>query len=515
MAKHLHELFLRGLRHFPGRACLVDAEGPRTYAEVADASGRIANALRRAGLGPGDRVGVLSPNAAPAFDCLLGLLRAGCSWVPLNPRNPVAELEAYLVLTRCAWIFYHEEFEETAAALRASLPGLRGIVRFGGTGAELAAWAGAEAAEVEPLQAGWDHEATAFPTGGTTGRSKAVRWTSATWAALAANLHAGVHHAEPPVFLVAAPMTHAAGVVALAMLGLGATCVMIPRAEPLAVMEAIERHRVTTLFLPPTVIYMMLAHGRVRDFDYSSLRQFVYAAAPMSVEKLREAMAVFGPVMCQTYGQAEAPMVCTVLSREDHAEALRTGLTGRLASCGRPTLFTDLAVMDEAGALLGPRAVGEIVVRGPLVMAGYLDDPAATEAASAHGWHHTGDLGFQDEDGFVYIVDRKRDMIISGGFNVYPGEIEQVLCSHPAVQDCAVVGVPDDKWGEAVKAVVELKPGRSVDPEELVRHCRERLDGVRTPKSVEIWPELPRSPVGKVLKRTIRDRFWAGRDRKI
>jgi acyl-CoA synthetase (AMP-forming)/AMP-acid ligase II len=360
-----------------------------------------------------------------------------------------------------------------------------------------------------------DSVCTVFGTGGTTGKLKAAIWTHRTWTALAASFLAGVHHDGPPVHLVAAPMTHAAGVISFPLMAIGATTVMIPRADPQLVMSSIERYRITTLFLPPTVIYMMLAHPDAANFDYSSLQNLIYAAAPMSVEKLRQAWDVFGPVMVQTYGQAEAPMVCTIMERRDHLDALRAGDHSRLASCGRPALMTNLAILDEDGNVVPCGVAGEIGVRGDLVMTGYTRNPAETEATQADGWHRTGDIGWQDADGFVYITDRKRDMIISGGFNVFPSEIEQVLWSHEAVQDCAVVGAPDAKWGEKVVAVVELKHGASVDAGDLIRLCKDKLGSVKAPKEVEFWPELPRSPVGKVLKRSIREKFWCGQDRKI
>jgi acyl-CoA synthetase (AMP-forming)/AMP-acid ligase II len=235
----------------------------------------------------------------------------------------------------------------------------------------------------------------------------------------------------------------------------------------------------------------------------------------MSSNKLKEAIAIFGSVMAQTYGQAESPMLCTFLSPQDHDVVGNPSLERRLQSCGRPTVFTPVEIMDDEGNLLGPEQAGEIVTRGNLVMKGYYNNPEATEQASTFGWHHTGDVGLKDADGFVYIVDRKRDMIISGGFNLYPSEIEQVIWSHPSVQDCAVIGVPDEKWGEAVKAVVELKTGESVSPDEIMAFCRERLGGMKTPKTVEVWAQLPRSAVGKVLKKDIREPFWVGQTRRV
>jgi acyl-CoA synthetase (AMP-forming)/AMP-acid ligase II len=208
-------------------------------------------------------------------------------------------------------------------------------------------------------------------------------------------------------------------------------------------------------------------------------------------------------------------MLCTYLSPQDHMVIGDSRREGRLASCGRPTLSTRVGIMDDNGKLLAPGQVGEIVVRGSLVMAGYYKNPEATKEASTFGWHHTGDIGKIDDEGFVFIVDRKRDMIITGGFNVYPSEVEQVIWAHPAVQDCAVVGIPDEKWGEAVTAVIELKSGATLSADEVIAFCKERLGSVKAPKRVEFWPSLPRTPVGKVRKKDVRDRFWEGQLRRI
>lgn len=266
--------------------------------------------------------------------------------------------------------------------------------------------------------------------------------------------------------------------------------------------------------MPPTLVHMLLAHPDVARYDYSSLQHLVYAVAPTSVEKLAEAIKVFGPVLTQTYGQAEACMICTLVSREDHVAALETNKRHRLVNCGRASPLMRLEVMDEEGRILPRGERGKIVVRGGLMIAGYYDNEAATRKASAFGWHHTGD-GVIGDDGFDHIVDRKKDMVISGAFNVFPSEVEQILWSHPAVQDCAVISVPDDRWGEAVKAVVELKPGATASADELIDLAKDKLGGVKAPKSVDFIASLPRSPVGKVLKKTLREPYWAGRERKI
>jgi fatty-acyl-CoA synthase len=321
----------------------------------------------------------------------------------------------------------------------------------------------------------------------------------------------------PPVNLAVAPITHAAGVIALAHLPFGGTTVMMQTTDLDSILGAIAQHRVTTLFLPPTLIYMLLAHPKVRHYDYSSLRYFISAAAPMAPEKMAEAIDVFGPVMCQAFGQTEAGFPLTFMSPPEVAEAVTDeSKRHRLLSCRRQlVIVAGMEIMDDGGRLLSAHEVGEIVLRGPTEMQRYLNDPQATQEIKQYDWHHTGDIGYRDEDGYFYITDRKRDLIISGGFNIFPFEIERVLLEHPAVQDCAVIGVPDAKWGEAVKAIVQLVPRAEVSQEDLLTLCRNRLGGVKTPKSLEFWEDLPRSAVGKVLKREIRKAYWEDKDRSI
>jgi acyl-CoA synthetase (AMP-forming)/AMP-acid ligase II len=508
----LIEHFDRGADRFPGGDCVHDLVRGRSYAEVRELTHRVAVGLLSEGLGPDRKVAIYSPNDAVAYAVMLGVQRAGCVWVTINPRNAVDENLYILEHNDAELVFLHPSFAQHAERIRSACPKVRRIVRLDG---EFEAWlAPHRGLAPDPIE-NPDATAILISSGGTTGRPKGVMLTQRNFEAMIGSYWAAMRFEAPPVHLIVAPITHAAGAFAWLFFPHGGTQVLMSSADPEGILSAIERMRVTHLFLPPTLIYMLLAHPCVREFDYSSLRTLLYGAAPMSSEKLREAMDVFGPVLAQTYGQAEAPMVCTYMSPEEHVEAIRTNKAHRLLSCGRPAAFTRLAVMDDSGRLLPPGEPGEIVVRGALVMKGYYKNPEATAEASLHGWHHTGDIGRIDEDGFVYIVDRKKDMIISGGFNVYPSEVEQVVWTHPAVQDCAVIGVPDEKWGEAVKAVVELKPGASATAEELIALCKEKLGSVKAPKSVEFWDRLPRSAVGKVLKRDIRKPFWQGRERQV
>jgi acyl-CoA synthetase (AMP-forming)/AMP-acid ligase II len=415
-------------------------------------------------------------------------------------------------------LFFHPSLQAQVEQLRESVPSLQHLVCLEtpsdtgvGVGLDEFIERASEAAP-EPVDDPTRTE-TVFPTGGTTGLSKAAMWTQRTWDSAIKAFWTCLPTDRPAVHLVAAPMTHGAGVVGLMMMAEGASNVVLPSADALGILMAIERHQVTHFYIPPTVLYNMLAHPRVREFDYSSLRAIVLAAAPVAPAKFREAMEVFGPVMCQSFGQAEAPMFLTFLATRDLLEAPEG--SDRWSSCGRATLGQRIEIMDDEGRLLPPGSRGEIVARGDLVFGGYYENAAATEEVSKFGWHHTGDVGYKDESGFVYIVDRKKDMIVTGGFNVFSAEVEHVIAGHPAVEDCAVVGIPDEKWGEAVKAVIQLKPGAQAQGDEIVQLVKSKLGSVHAPKTVDFVASLPRSPNGKVLKREIRDKFWEGAQRRV
>ena len=511
------ELFDRGATLFPDRACLVGQERWLTYREVSARTFGIAAGLAAQGLASGGVAALYSPNCIAAFECMLGIYRARAIYTPVNARAHVAESVHILSYCEAAILFYHSSLETQVAEIRKQCPQLLHFVCIdceGAYGSFLDRWIPAETAPFVWAPRQRDALVSLHGTGGTTGLPKIAKFSSLIWDVMAANYLAVPRRTSHPVYLMAAPMTHAAGTVGFPMLSQGATIVIQDHFDAAQFLAAIERHRVTHTYLPPTAIYMLLSSEALLNHDYSSLEAFTYAAAPMSVDKLRQCIQVFGPVMMQFYGQTEAPMFCTCLLPEDH-NVDDPSLAHRLLSCGRPMLLTEVAVMDDDGRLLPRGERGEIVVRGDLVMLGYLKNDAATAEVSKFGWHHTGDVGVIDEGGFVYIVDRKKDMIITGGFNVYPSEIEQVIWSHAAVQECAVVGVPDAKWGEAVKAVIELKRGATAEADEIIELCKSRLGSIKAPKSVEFWDALPRTPVGKVSKKDIRAKFWIGQQRSI
>jgi fatty-acyl-CoA synthase len=514
------DFFDRGARNAPDRACMVTDAGSSTYAEVRARSNRLGNALIADGFAPGAHGAVLSGNDPRAFEAILGVLRADGVWVMANNRASVEENAYLLDLLDVDTLFFHSEFADRIARFRADCPTIRRYVSIDEPRAEADAFLGdwlAQASDAEvPQRREGRPEELAFlaNTGGTTGRSKGVMLTNLVWQSLVSSLIASMPMKTAPVNLVAAPMTHAAGPLALGSMALGGTVVVLSKFEPEAVLLAIERHRVTYMFLPPTAVYMLLSHPSVRDFDTSSLEYISYAGAPMSLDRLKEAIAVFGPVMNASFGQTESPMCVTAMPPHQHLNA--AGELAHPGSCGQANLLSRVEIMDDEGNLLPPGQHGEIVVKGPLVMAGYYKNPEATAEASRFGWHHTGDIGYRDEQGWFYIVDRKKDMIISGGFNIYPAEVEQALQAHPAVQDCAVFGIPDEKWGEMVMAVIEPRAGVTPPPvEEMLDFAREKLGAVKTPKQLEYIAALPRSNAGKVLRAELRKPHWEGRGRAI
>jgi fatty-acyl-CoA synthase len=493
----------------PDAPCLTMGERSLSYAEVQDFSFRVAGALARSGVRPGESVAILSANHPESFACVFGIARAGAVWCPVNPRNEAEENRELLELFDCTTLLYQAAFAPLVAKIRDRLTQLTTLVCLDqGTAQDpsLPEWLDhvvlAED-DVEPP----DDVSMLVGTGGTTGRPKGVRLTGRNVETMSALTLMSYPFEGRPVYLALAPLTHAAGVLCFPVMALGGEIVVMPAPDLGEFLTLIEQHKVTHTFLPPTLIYMLLAHPALDSTDLTSLQCLWYGAAPISADRLAEAITRIGPVMGQLFGQSEAPMMVSTLAPADHLRADGSIARERLSSAGRPTPLVTVGIMSDDGELLPTGERGEVVVRGSLVMAGYHKDDEATAEASRFGWHHTGDIGYLDEDNFLYLVDRAKDMIISGGFNVYSAEVERALMAHPDVQDCAVIGLPDEKWGERVVAVLQPKPGTTVSAEEVTAFVKERIGSVKAPKQVEVWPDLPRSKIGKVLKPDIRARM--------
>lgn len=486
--------------------CLSMGDTELSYAQVQRHSWRVAKALQRAGIRPGEKVAVLSSNDPYAFATVFGISRAGCVWCPINPRNEAAENAFVLDAFDCACLVFHGGYASMVEQMRAQLPKLRAFVCLDQRQPDapsMAEWL--EGLDEQPLDiAPPDDLAMIAGTGGTTGRPKGVMLTGRNLETMSALTLMGYPFDGRPRYLALAPLTHAAGVLCLPVMALGGRVVIMPKPDLAEFLALIEGHRITHTFLPPTLIYMLLQHEKLASTRLDSLQCFWYGAAPIAAARLEEALQKIGPVMAQLFGQTEAPMMISTMSPREHFNADGTLARQRLSSAGRPGPLVQVAAMNADGELLPSGERGEIVVRSSLVMAGYYKDLAATAEASRFGWHHTGDIGYLDDEGFLYIVDRAKDMIITGGFNVYSVEVEAALMQHPDVQDSAVVGLPDDKWGERVVAVLQLRPGRTLGADEVIAFVKSHIGSVKAPKQVEFWPDLPRSKVGKVMKKEVR-----------
>ena len=514
------DFFDRGHALNPRATAYIMGEERWTFAEAYAISCQVAHGLLSLGLPAESKVAVWSANHPVSWMCVLGLWRAALTWVPVNPRSSEEEQQMLLSDFDVDVLFFQNAFAPLVEKLRAGCPRLKTVICIDAEASwakSLPAWIGdmpRYAPAVAPLA---EQLAALVPTGGTTGRPKGVMVTHRNIAVSMANSIINNYYPpqQPIVNLAAAPMTHTAGFLSIPCSARGGTVVVLTKPDPMALLDAVEKHRVTEFFLPPTVIYRLLETPGLADRDLSSLCYLMYGAAPMSVEKLKQALTVFGPILFQGYGQSEAPGGISCLRPGDHFVDGKIASDERLSSCGLPSVLNSLCIMDDAGQSLPRGITGEICVRGEIVMKGYYKQPEKTAETIVDGWLHTGDLGYLDSEGFLHITDRKRDMIITGGFNVFPGEVEQVLWRHSSVLDCAVIGVPDAEWGEAVKAVVELKPGCEPNAEELIALCKSKLGSVKAPKSVDFVRTLPRSPAGKVLKKDLREPYWRNTGRRI
>ncbi|GAB5487502.1 MAG: AMP-binding protein [Parasphingorhabdus sp.] len=518
MTMRIIDFFDQGVRYHADKPAFVDVESRYSYSQADAEIHRVAGALVGRGVGKGARVGVYSPNANPAWIALLGLMRAECVWLPINPRNSVDVNVDLSLRFGMDVMFYDACFNSEVEAIKEQVPGISQFVCIKGKGNVGMSQGEFVEGQPETHQTG-PHTAkelaAIFPTGGTTGQSKGVLMNHEALETFAANYYTHFNYREDSVHLVVAPMTHSAGIMGCLHFMRGGCNVITKQVDPLSIMQDIEQHSVTHLFLPPTVLYMMLAHEQVRDFEYSSLQHFIVGAAPTSLEKLKEAIEIFGPVMTEAYGQTEAPAAITLKAPWDYIDADGNIDDERLAGIGRPAAFSPVKILGEDGNEVPRGEPGEICVSGRLVTLGYLDNAEATAEAHRNGWLWTGDVGVMSDDGYVRIVDRSKDMIISGGFNIYPNEVEQVISELPEIQEVAVIGVPDDKWGEAVKAIIQLRPGQELDSEAVINLVKERLGSVKAPKTVDFIDDLPRSPNGKVLKTALRKPYWQDKGRAV
>lgn len=499
-------LLVEGLNRFNDEPCLHLGDKVASYREVREQTSQLVQALASRGLGRGNRVAVISANRPEVLSNIAAMQLAGCIGTPLHPLGSVED-HAYVLEAADieALIFDPTAFDPVARALKERLPHLT-LLSFGPADCGddyLALAAGFEPRLlVAPEVAPEDTSSINF-TGGTTGKPKGVMSAYRTSACMTQIQMLEWEFPDELRMLIATPLSHAAAAFFIPVLQKGGAFYVMQGFSPDEFFDMVERHRITATMLVPVMLYFLLDSPRAETADMSSMQTIFYGASPMSPAKLRQGIEKWGQIFYQFYGQSEAPMVIANLRRAEHD----LSKPERLASCGRPSPWIHLALLNADNQPVPSGEPGEICVRGPLLMKGYKDMPEQTAEAFAGGWLHTGDVGRLDEDGFLYIVDRTKDMIISGGFNVYPREVEDVLSTHPAVAQVAVVGVPDERWGEAVKAVVVPAGGAAGSDElaaELIARVREAKGPVQAPKSVDFVEAIPLTPVGKPDKKAVR-----------
>ena len=497
----------------------IDGDRRRTWREVGERVARAAGALRRMGVGKGHRVAILSLNSDRYFELYLAIAWAGAVVVPLNIRWSLAENEYALRDCRALVLVIDQTFARTGASLAASIPGLKLVYADEEDGASEFQNYDAMIASSEPIEDAMAHRdelAGIFYTGGTTGRAKGVMLSHGNLMANALNALAEGLLSTSAVYLHAAPMFHLANGTAMYALFLcGGTSVFVKSFNPEAVMAAIEREKVTNTVLVPTMIQMLVDHPSLATRDLSSLTRISYGGSPISEALIDRTIAKLpGTELQQGYGMTELSPLATVLQWKEHVGEGRA--KGRHRSGGRAMLGCEVRIVDENGRPVSPRAVGEIVARGDNVMMGYWGQLEETARAVVDGWMHTGDAGYMDEEGFIYIVDRFKDMILTGGENVYSFEVENIVAQHPAVAQCAVIGIPSEQWGEQVHAFVVKRADVQVTEEEIIDFCKERIAGYKCPRSVEFSRvSLPLSGAGKILKRELRRPFWEDHGRRF
>ncbi|HEX2484718.1 MAG TPA: long-chain fatty acid--CoA ligase [Myxococcota bacterium] len=491
----------------PGMEALVEVERGRrfTYAELDRRANQLAHALAAQGVRPGDRVALLLPNGVEYVESYFALAKLGAVMVPLNWRLVPDELDFIVKDAGAAALVYDADFDATVAALRTASSPLRLFVRAGGRGApadgslDYDALRGAAASTPLPCEAGPDDLLFIMYTSGTTGLPKGVMHTHGTMAAASTtiNLTSDLRYGDR--YLLVLPLFHVGALTPLTSgIHRGATLVMMRGFDPARIFPLIEAERITTGLAVPAMLNFMLAAGKPEAHDLGTLRWIMSGAAPVP-PALIERYAELGIEVHQVYGLTESCGPACLISPE--AALAKVGSTG-------PAFFhTDVRVVDDTGRDVAPGAIGEVLVRGEHVMKGYWKRPDATAEVLRDGWLHTGDLATVDKEGCVYIQDRKKDMIISGGENVYPAEVEAVLARHPDVLECAVIGMPSARWGESAAAVVVLKQGCSVAADDVIAFFHGKLARYKVPRVVEFVEQIPRNPTGKVLKRVLRERF--------
>ena len=511
-------IIARATKRYKKRTAVICPQKTLSFQELNQRVNSLANALTAMNFQKGNRIALLQNNCHRSIESTFALFKGGFVRVPLNARYSHKEHIYMLKDSDAKGIILGPEFIGLIDVFKEKLPGLKTFITIGkpldGT---LSYEALIETYSSDEPQVDIDEEemATILYTSVTTGKPKGVILTHRHWRIFITNLMIDRFSiASTDTILHVAPLTHASGAYVLPYFVKGAVNAVLPKFDPQLFLETVQNLRVTTVFLVPTMIFALLDYPRLTDYDLSSLHTLTYGAAPMPLERLVEAKKVFGDILVQGYSTSEAPYMVAVLTKEDHNVKLPEEIK-RLSSCGRECFNAEVRIVGEDGKEVPPEEVGEVIVRGEFIIKDYWKLPEKTKETIRNGWVYTGDIGKIDEEGYIYLLDRKNDMIISGGFNIYPREIEEVIYQNPQVAEVAVIGVPDKKWGEAVKAIVVLKERMSITEEELIDFCGQHLPSFKKPKSIDFVNFLPKNPYGKLNKKEFKDIYWRGLEKRI
>jgi long-chain acyl-CoA synthetase len=523
----IHQTLERARRLVPHKEAVIDGDTRLTYAQLAERVQRLAGALADLGLRPGDRIGIIMQNSHRYMETYFAAEQAGAVLVPLNQRLAPTEIAFILNDAEATHLVLDATHLPLYEAFKADVPTLRATIVAGSADSAIPNplsaidYESALAAATPMMAPARDWQAgdmvQLYYTSGTTGRPKGVMLTQGNVMANACHAIMLMHFTEQDVWSHATPMFHLADAWSCwTVTWVGARHVFLPEFTPRGYLQMLQDHHVTVSLLVPTMINAVLNEPDVRTFDLSALRLIAFGASPMPVGRLRTALSVFPHVtFMQLYGMTETAPFATNLVYDEAAVNGPEHVVRRLASCGREIPGVETRVVREDGSEVAPGEVGEIVMRGPNVMKGYWRQPEVSAETLRDGWMHSGDMATVDDEGYIFIVDRKKDMIITGGENVFSTEVENALYQHPAVLEAAVIGVPDAHWGERVHAVVVLKPGMSAEAQELSDFCRRHIAGFKIPRSVEFVDALPKTGSGKIQKAEIRDRYWQGYERRV
>lgn len=510
------KLIERGAQNWADKVAVVSGDGRFTFQEVNERSNRLANGLLGLGCYPGSHVGILLNSCHQYIEIYFAKLKLNAAWITLSPRLHDEDLTWQLNDSEVQTLIIGEEFLERINYLQASLKTVKrciAVAERAGMFINYEKLISGSSKERLRTKLKSDDLSRISYTGGTTGKPKGIMISRLSDEAVMRNIMLDTvpDLNRGDIFMGLQPMFHAVWAYVLPCWIRGATQVITPDWSAQTVFETIQKERVTIIKTVPTLLVRLLNYPRIKDYDFSSLRTIIYGGSPMPVEKLKAGIRLFGQIFVQNYGQAEVPVTIATLGKEDHIIDDDPEKVNRLSSVGRPYTMVEVRVVDENGNDVPIGEMGEIVVKGEHVMTGYWRQPPEVSAGTLKdGWVYTRDIGRFDIKGYLYLIDRKSEMIITGGLNVYPNEVEQVLYQHPAVQETAVIGVPDKEWGESIKAFVVLKPGMQATENELLKFCKQNITGYKKPKSIEFRDNLPKSVIGKTLRRKLREPFWRG-----